>query len=50
MSNANVATRVTLLSQFPGEEFVEFGTEYTVSDELAFLANLSAHFVVDCQT
>ena len=43
VGNADVAARVTLLCQLASEKFVELGAEYTVSDELAFLANLRGH-------
>ena len=43
MGNTDVAARVALLCQLAGEKFVELGAEYTVSYELAFLANLRGH-------
>ena len=44
MGDPDITTRVTLLRQFTGKEIVEFGTEDTVSDELALLADLAGHF------
>lgn len=44
MGDANIASRVTLLSEFASEEFVKFGAENTVSDELALFADLGGHF------
>ena len=43
VSNTDIATRVSLLSQFAGEEFVEFGTEDTVGDELSLFGDLAGH-------
>ena len=40
----DIATRVTLLSEFAGEEFIEFGTENTISYELSLLTDLGGHF------
>lgn len=44
MSNADIATRVAFFSEFSGEEFIELGTEDTVSYELALFADLRGHF------
>ena len=46
MCHTDIATRVTLLRKLTGEEIVEFGTEDTVSDELALFADLARHFWV----
>jgi hypothetical protein len=43
MRYTNVTTRVTLLSQFTSEEFIEFSTENTISDELPLFADLGRH-------
>lgn len=40
-SNSDFDTRVTLLGQLTLEEFVQFGIENTVGDELATLGNCS---------
>ena len=45
VGDTDIAPRVTLLSQFTGEEFVDFCTEDTVRDELALLADLCGHFL-----
>ena len=42
----DIATRVTLLSEFAGEEFIEFGTENTISYELSLFTDLGGHFGV----
>ena len=44
MGYTDIATRVTFLSQFTGEEFVELGAEDTIGHKLSFLADLSRHF------
>ena len=41
----NIATRVTLLSEFAGEELIEFGTENSISYELSLFTDLRGHFV-----
>ena len=43
MRYSNITTRVTLLSQFTSEEFIEFSTENTISDELSLFADLGRH-------
>jgi hypothetical protein len=43
MSDADVATRVAFLRKLASEKFVQLGTENTIGDELALLANLSGH-------
>lgn len=43
MSDANVATRVTLLRKLTSEEFVQLSAENTIGNELAFLADLGGH-------
>ena len=40
MGDTDIASRVALLCKLTSEEFVEFGTENTVSDELPLLADL----------
>jgi len=42
----DIATRVALLSEFAGEEFIEFGTENTISYELSLFTDLGGHFGV----
>jgi hypothetical protein len=44
MGHTDVASRVTFLGQFTGEELVEFGAEDTIGHEFSFLADLSGHF------
>jgi len=44
VSHTNIATRVTLLSKLPSEEFIEFSAEDTVSHELSLFADLGRHF------
>ena len=46
MCDTDIASRVTLFCEFASEELVEFCTEDTVGDELAFLADLSGHYAV----
>ena len=43
MGNTDVTARVTLLSEFTGEEFVKLGAEDAVRDKLALFANLTRH-------
>lgn len=43
MGHTNITSRVTFFREFASEEFVEFGTEYTVGHELALFADLSGH-------
>lgn len=43
MGDTDITTRVTLLGELAGEEFVEFGAEDTVSHELALFADLGRH-------
>lgn len=43
VGNTDVAARVTLLGELASEEVVQLGTEDTVSDELALLADLARH-------
>ena len=40
----DIATRVTLLSEFAGEKFIEFGTENTIRYELSLFTDLRGHF------
>jgi len=40
MGHTNVATRVTFFREFAGEEFIEFGAENTICDELSLFADL----------
>jgi hypothetical protein len=44
VGHSDIATRVTFLGQFAGEELVEFSTEDTIGDKLSLLANLAGHF------
>ena len=44
MSYTDIATRVTLLSEFAGEKFIEFGAENAISYELSLFTNLRGHF------
>jgi len=39
----DITTRIPLLGQLAGKEFVEFGTENTISDELSLFADLRGH-------
>ena len=48
VGDTNITARVTLLGEFTGEEFVKFGAEDTVCDELALFADLSRH-LEDCK-
>lgn len=45
VGDANITTRVALLREFTGEEFVQFGAEDTIGNKLALLANLGGHFL-----
>jgi hypothetical protein len=44
----DIATRVTLLSEFAGEKFIEFGTENTIRHELSLFTDLGGHFWAMC--
>ena len=44
MSYTDIATRVTLLSEFAREEFIEFGTENTISYKFSLFTDLRGHF------
>jgi len=44
VSYTNIATRVTLFSEFAGEKFIEFGAENTISYELSLFTDLRRHF------
>ena len=43
MRDSHVAAGILLLGEFTGKEFIEFSTEYTISDEFSFLADCSGH-------
>lgn len=43
MCDTDVAARVTFLRKLAGEKFVQFGTENTIRDKLAFLAGWGGH-------
>ena len=43
MGDSDIAARVTLLGEFSGEKFIEFGAEDTVGDKLALFADLGGH-------
>ena len=40
----DIATRVTLLSEFASEKFIEFGTENTIRYEFSLFTDLGGHF------
>jgi hypothetical protein len=39
----DITSRVTFFGEFTSEEFIEFGAEDTVCDELALFADLGGH-------
>jgi hypothetical protein len=44
MGDSNITSRVALLSKLAGKEFIQFSTEDTIGNELAFFTDLGSHF------
>merc|ERR1719341_1497087 len=48
--HTDLDTRVTIFSQFSGQELVQLGLEDTIGDELPLLRDLCRHFNLSCRS